>query len=150
MSEPTITRQCDAARRFLNSYPLAGIQTHRQAVKAYLGHVGQLRKQGFTRAGISSHVYALKAFIRYAEQERLLQPGLSDFMTPPRIYRDERLCVGPSWPQVQRVLKDADTENGTDIRDRAILLLLATYGLRASEAGHLKLGDIDWERKPWA
>ena len=59
----------------------------------------------------------------------------------------ERLCVGPSWPQVQRVLKDADTENGTDIRDRAILLLLATYGLRASEAGHLKLGDIDWERE---
>jgi len=147
LSEPTITKQCEVAKRFLSSYPLATIETHRNAVKAYLGHVRQLRKQGFTRSGISSHVYALKAFIRYAEQQHLVQPGFADFMAPPRIYRDERLCAGPSWPQVQRVLKDADTEKGTDIRDRAILLLLATYGLRASEAARLKLGDIDWERK---
>jgi hypothetical protein len=53
-----------------------------------------------------------------------------------QIYRDERFCVGPSWPRVQRVLKGTDSENGSDICNRAFLLLLATYGLRASEAGH--------------
>jgi integrase/recombinase XerD len=30
------------------------------------------------------------------------------------------------------------------LRDYAILQLLATYGLRAGEISHLRLGDIDW------
>ena len=34
-----------------------------------------------------------------------------------------------------------------DIRDRAILLLLAVYGLRAGEVNRLRLEDFDWERE---
>ena len=85
--------------------------------------------------------------MRYAEQQKLIQPGLSDFMIPPRMYQDERLCLGPSWPEVQRLLKDTDTKKPVDIRDRAILMLLATYGLRASEAAHLSISDVDWEHQ---
>jgi integrase/recombinase XerD len=68
--------------------------------------------------------------VRYAEQQKLIQPGLSDFMIPPRMYQDDRLCLAPSWPEVQRVFKDTDTKKPVDIRDREILMLLATYGLR--------------------
>jgi integrase len=34
-----------------------------------------------------------------------------------------------------------------DIRDRAILMLLAVYGLRAGEVNRLRLDDFDWERE---
>lgn len=34
-----------------------------------------------------------------------------------------------------------------DIRDRAILMLFAIYGLRRGEVGHLRLSDFDWERE---
>lgn len=34
-----------------------------------------------------------------------------------------------------------------DIRDHALLLLLAVYGLRASEVVRLRLDDLDWERE---
>jgi integrase len=34
-----------------------------------------------------------------------------------------------------------------DIRDRAILMLLAIYGLRAGEVNRLRLEDLDWERE---
>jgi integrase len=32
-----------------------------------------------------------------------------------------------------------------DIRDRAVLMLLAIYGLRTDEVRHLRLDDLDWE-----
>ena len=147
LAEPTIKKQCDAAKEFLHSHPLTTIQTHRNATKSYLNHVTQLRKRGFTRSGVSGHIYALRSFVRYAEQQKLIQPGLSDFMIPPRMYQDERLCLGPSWPEVQRLLKDTDTKKPVDIRDRAILMLLATYGLRASEVAHLSISDVDWEHQ---
>jgi site-specific recombinase XerD len=40
-----------------------------------------------------------------------------------------------------------DTDQPRDIRDRAILLLLAIYGLRESEVTQLRLDDIDWEQE---
>lgn len=33
-----------------------------------------------------------------------------------------------------------------DVRDRAILLLLAVYALRSSEVRTLKLNDVDWQK----
>ena len=38
-----------------------------------------------------------------------------------------------------------NTESSSDIRDRAIVLLLAMYGLRSSEVANLKLDDINWQ-----
>jgi integrase/recombinase XerD len=38
-----------------------------------------------------------------------------------------------------------DTEKPVDIRDRAIVTLLAVYGFRAGEVAALRLDDIDWE-----
>jgi integrase len=42
------------------------------------------------------------------------------------------------------MLHDAETDKPQDIRDRAILLLLAIYGLRSGEVAVLRLDQIDW------
>jgi integrase len=42
------------------------------------------------------------------------------------------------------MLADADTDRPRDIRDRAILLLLAVYGMRSGEVVALRLDQIDW------
>jgi integrase/recombinase XerD len=34
----------------------------------------------------------------------------------------------------------------TDIRDHAILMLLAMYGVHSEEVARLRLSDVDWER----
>ena len=39
-----------------------------------------------------------------------------------------------------------NTDRSQDIRDRAILLLLAVYGLRSGEVVALSLEDLDWEK----
>jgi len=47
---------------------------------------------------------------------------------------------------VESVLSATDRTTTRGRRDYAILLLLATYGLRASEVAKLTLEDIDWKR----
>jgi integrase len=42
------------------------------------------------------------------------------------------------------MLADVDTDRPRDIRDRAILLLLAVYGMRRGEVVALRLDQIDW------
>jgi integrase/recombinase XerD len=42
------------------------------------------------------------------------------------------------------MLADVDTDKPRDIRDRAILLLLAIYGMRSGEVAALRLDQIDW------
>jgi integrase len=54
------------------------------------------------------------------------------------------LPEGPSWEQVRRLVADLNTERPSHIRDRAIVLLLAVYGLRIGEVCRLTLDDLDW------
>ena len=64
----------------------------------------------------------------------------------PRLYQDENLPTGPAWTEVQRLLAAVDTPLPRDIRNRAMLLLLACYGFRSSEVRRLRLADLDWEQ----
>jgi len=60
----------------------------------------------------------------------------------PRLYQQEPLSYAPDWSDVQRMLADAGTDKPRDIRDRAILLLLAVYGMRSGEVAALRLDQI--------
>ena len=65
----------------------------------------------------------------------------------PRVFTHEGLPIGPSWDDVKRLLAAAEGDRPADIRDRALLMLLAVYGLRAGEVAALRLEDFDWERE---
>lgn len=65
----------------------------------------------------------------------------------PRVFPYETIPAGPSWDDVNRVLAAAQGNRPADIRDRALLMLLAVYGLRSSEVVGLLLEDFDWERE---
>ena len=66
----------------------------------------------------------------------------------PRIYRHEGLPLGPSWEHVRSLINDSRGDKPVQLRDRAILLLLAVYGLRSGEVRRLRLEDINW-KKDW-
>ena len=48
---------------------------------------------------------------------------------------------------IQRLLATTDGDRLADKRDRAILMLLIVYGLRAGEVRGLQLDDLDWENE---
>ncbi len=65
----------------------------------------------------------------------------------PRVYALESLPAGPSWDDVRRLLATTESDRPTDIRNRALLMLLVVYGFRSGEVRSLELGDLDWERE---
>ena len=97
------------------------------------------------RATIRNHADALRAFFRFAESRGWSTPGLATAIVAPRVYRDAALPAGPSPEDMQRLLATSDGDSPANLRDRALLLTLSVYGLRACEACGLRLDDIDWE-----
>ncbi len=57
----------------------------------------------------------------------------------------EGIPQGPGWEDVQRLLGSTSGDSPVDIRDHAILTLLALYGLRRGEVAALQLDDVDWQ-----
>lgn len=110
-------------------------------VDAYLGSQRQ-----WCRVTVRNVVDALRAFFRFGAQQGWCRPDLAGAIQGPRIYALEQLPAGPAWAEVRQLLAGLDPDRPSDIRARAILMLLAIYGLRASEVVQLRLDDIDWER----
>ena len=98
-----------------------------------------------TRATIRNHADALRAFFRFAEDRGWCRPGLAATITSPRVYKDATLPAGPSAEDLERLLATTEGDQPEDLRDRALLLTLSVYGLRAGEARGLRLDDIDWD-----
>lgn len=90
---------------------------------------------------------ALRSFVRFLYQSGKISRDLSCLITSPRCYKLESLPRVLNWDEVEQILHSVDTSAGSGARAYAILRLLTTYGLRAGEAAHLKLEDIDWRRE---
>ena len=88
----------------------------------------------------------LRMFFRFATDRGWTRQGLVGTIQAPRIYADESLPLGIGWNDVRRLFAALDPNDPTDVRDRAILLLMTIYGLRVSEVAAFSLDDIDWER----
>lgn len=105
-----------------------------------------LAQRGLKRTSIALHVAKLRNFLRFAESRHWCRSGLS-VLDAPRIYRLESLPRGPAWSDVQKLLSSCAGDQPIAIRDHAMLLLVAVYGLRGGEVRHLRLEDIDWGRE---
>jgi len=89
----------------------------------------------------------LRVFLRYLNREGVIAKDLSSLVEFPQSYRHAGVPRSISWEQVERVLASVDRRSASGKRDYAILLLLATYGLRAAEVASLTLDDIDWRNE---
>lgn len=101
---------------------------------------------GLARTTVREGCGVLRVFLRYACREGIMSRDLSEAVEWPQAYRLATLPRSISWEDVGRVLAIPDRRTPLGRRDYAILLLLATYGLRAREIVALTLDDIDWKR----
>lgn len=86
----------------------------------------------------------IRPFFRYLHLKGDIRSNPAEgIFSPCRFQMDRRPKFIP-WPNVQKLLAGIDRSNPIGKRDYAILALLAHHGLRAREAAHLKLADIDW------
>jgi integrase/recombinase XerD len=102
-------------------------------------------KRGWGRVSVSASAKALRAFFRHAAAREWCSASIAAGIDGPRLFQHEGLPVGPSWPDVRRLIASTGGDSARDLRDRAILMLLATYGFRSGEVSGLCLEDVNWE-----
>lgn len=147
-AESTIKANSQFLRRFLGQVrpqdrPFSEL-TVTQIDEALLALLNQ---KGYARGSVASWAGRLKTFFRYAATQNWCPPTLAEAIRRPRLFREESLPNGPCWDDVQRLFKLTEGDRPADIRDRAILMLLAIYGLRSGEVRRLTLDDFHWEQE---
>lgn len=102
---------------------------------------------GLRRASIEDRTVCLRDFLRHLWRTGQTAIDLTATVIGPRIYAHEDIPVALRPEDVQRVLEVTRQDlSPVGLRDYAILILLATYGLRAAEVVGLRLDDVDWRR----
>jgi integrase/recombinase XerD len=145
----TRTKRMTQARRFLSflgpradQESLARLGVHE--IDAYLEHCCR----GLRRASIEDRTVCLRDFLRHLHRRGRTASDLGDTVIGPRIYDQEGIPSALGAEEVRKVLEVTRVDHSpAGLRDYAILMLLATYGLRAAEIVRLRLEDIDWRRE---
>ena len=100
-----------------------------------------------SRVTIHDYAQRLRTFFHFAERQDWCTPGLADGIMPSRFHPGETVPKGLERDEVLRLLATTEGSRPADVRDRAILMVLIAYGLRAGEVAGLRLDDLDWEEE---
>ena len=148
LSPLTATYRCRDIHEFLARIDEAGLRLDALTVAQVDELLARkVRDEGYARVSVQTYASNLRAFFRYAEGRGWCRAGLAAAIMSPRVFPYETLPAGLSWDDVNRALTAAQGNRPADIRDRALLMLLAVYGLRAGEVVGLRLEDFDWQRE---
>ena len=140
------------------------VSSHRRTAQCFLQHleeagnaVGCIRASNIesyiakagtrlSRASLQHDIAALRGFLRFLITDGRAPAGLDRQIDTPRLYRLEQLPRALPWETVRTLLQSVDTATPMGLRDYAMFLLIATYGLRASEVVAISLDDIHWRQ----
>ena len=102
------------------------------------------RRSKETPGSVSLLVSIMKSYLRYLIGQGQCRPALLHAMpTVPR-YRLSTLPRYVDPAKIERIIAACPTDRPVEVRDKAIILLLARLGLRAGDIRDMRLDDIDW------
>ena len=108
----------------------------------WVSELGRTRSGGkLAPATISRKLASVRALLRYA----LGPEHVPDASFAPR--RPRRLPDAPKLEEVNELVDDFDTSTPLGLRNRALVELVYSAGLRSAEAIGLDLGDVDFEQE---
>ncbi|HKJ62222.1 MAG TPA: tyrosine-type recombinase/integrase [Hyphomicrobiales bacterium] len=104
-------------------------------------HLLSLSSNDRTRSSMTAHA---RAFLRFLHWSGIHDQDLARFVPRTPCYRLSYLPPRLAWRDIQRAIDAIDVTTPAGMRDRALLLLLATTGLRNKELRSLELQNIHW------
>jgi site-specific recombinase XerD len=141
----TVSSHRRTAQCFLQHLAKAGTALKRIQPCHVESYVAQAGKR-LSRASLQHDIAALRGFLRFLSTDGRVPTGLDRLIDTPRLYRLERLPRALPWETVRTLLQSVDKASPMGLRDYAMFLLIATYGLRASEVVAITLDDIHWRQ----
>lgn len=114
-----------------------------QAIHRFLTRQGER----YRRKSLQLTCSVLRGYLSYLYRRGVVSIDLSSAVVAPRVFQHESCPQFLTRSEIEAVLAVIDRQTPQGRRDYAMLLLLSTYGLRASEVLRLRLGDIDWRNQ---
>jgi integrase/recombinase XerC len=128
------------ARWFGPSRPVEDVDV--RVLADWVTELGRARSGGrLAPATISRKLTAVRALLRHA----LGPEGVPDAQLAPR--RPRRLPDAPKQREVEDIVDALDGDGPLPLRNRALVELVYSAGMRSAEAVGLDLGDVDFEQE---
>lgn len=145
LAQATVIRYENLARRFLELHPIsggvdAGMALTGAEVVAFLLRESQRVSVGSAKGRVAE----LRSLLRFLFVRGLTPRLLTTAVPPVAGWRDTGLPKALPAGHVQQLLDHCDRSDPVQVRDYAILMLVARLGLRSIEVARLRLDDIDW------
>ncbi|MGI6166338.1 MAG: site-specific tyrosine recombinase XerD [Limnochordia bacterium] len=125
---------------FLSGFDCPLLAVDQTVVLAYLV---DLRKRGMSTATTARRMNALRCFYGFYHEIGKLKVLPTDQLTAPK--QEHLLPQILSVAEVDLLLSSMPIDTAIGIRNRAMLEVLYSAGLRVSELVNLKQDDVDWE-----
>ena len=106
----------------------------------YASDLGRARN-GLAPATIARKLAAVRSFLRFT----LGPTRVPDASLTPK--RPQRLPEAPKRAEVEELIDSVDGDGALGLRNRALVELIYSAGLRSAEAVGLDLGDVDFEQE---
>lgn len=136
----TIRRYRHEAGRWLNALGPESVNYDAASIRSIVLGQGPER----SRASIRMTVTVLRSFLRFMVSHGVCAPSLINAVPPATRRKLATLPRTIPVETVERIIASCSAGTPVEVRDRAIILLLARMGLRAGDVWQLRLTDVDW------
>jgi len=109
-----------------------------------MGFLASCEESGEKRSTVLLRLLTLKKFFGWLKAEKEITENPTERIPIPREIKRVPRYVSPQ--QIEALLSQPDLKTAWGLRDRALMELLYSAGLRISEALDLQTGDIDYEQ----
>jgi integrase/recombinase XerD len=105
----------------------------------------RLREQHYAPTSIARKLAAMKSFFHWLHEEGLIAEDPTVSLATPRVERDMPLAVKAD--EIASLINLVVTQDPAGLRDRAMLQLLCSTGMRVTEVVSLDVSDLNFDRQ---
>jgi len=144
LSSHTIEAYHRDIRYFLDHIRVIGITDITQVKQEHIvSFLSELHDKDYASSSISRTLIAVKVFFRFLKREGVVENNVAIYLETPKLW--QLIPEVLSCEEVARLLTQPDHSSPLGARDKAILEILYSSGLRVSEVCRLILYDVDDE-----
>ncbi len=99
-----------------------------------------MRDLGISSSTTARYLSSVKGFFKYLSSQEYIEKNPAEILST-RI-TERKLPTVLSFPEIEKILQSPNTDEKLGLRDKAILELFYSSGLRVSELINLKLSDL--------
>ncbi|MBR3250610.1 MAG: tyrosine-type recombinase/integrase [Erysipelotrichaceae bacterium] len=137
--------KCTKASEVLDKFSYEDIQEYLDTLNQTTeeNYKGEQEAVTLSSSYKARNISSLRSFYRFCFRHQLIEKDMADLMEMPRVKNTERFALDSS--QIQRLLKAVDEHGGSHaLRDRCLITLLFSTGIRVSELAGIDISDVDF------